>query len=114
MKIITSCSNLYFKGLVFEFMSNGSLEKNLYPDRDDDNGEYVCELGLKSLLGIAKDVAHAMEYFHHDSFVKVVHSDIKPSNVLLDKDMSTHVTDFGIVRVIGENKSTISLTSTLS
>ena len=65
-------------------------------------------------MDIAKDVAHAMEYFHHDSFVQVVHCDIKPSNALLDKDMSTHVTDFGIARVIGENEPTISLTSTLA
>ena len=48
VKIITSCSKLYFKGLVFEFMSKGSLEKHLYFDRDDDNGEDVCELGLKA------------------------------------------------------------------
>ena len=95
-------------------MFNGILEKHLYPNRDDNNGEDVCELGLKARLDIAKYVAHAMEYFHHDSFVQVVHSDIKPSNVLLDKDMSSHATDFGITRVIGENESTISLNSTLS
>ena len=66
-------------------MSNGSLDKHLYHERDDNNGEYVCELGLKARLDIAIDVAHAMEYLHHDSFVQVVHCDIKPSNVFLDK-----------------------------
>ena len=113
VKIITSCSNLYFKGLVFEFMSNGSLEKHLYPDRDDDNGEDVCELGLKARLDIAKDVAHAIEYLHCDAFAQVVHCDIKPSNVLLNEDMLACLTDFGIARLIGES-STTSLTSTLS
>jgi Leucine-rich repeat (LRR) protein len=113
VRIITSCSNLHFKGLVFEFMSNSSLEKHLYPNRDDTNGEDVCELGLKSRLDIAIDVAHAMEYLHHDSFVQVVHCDLKPSNVLLDGDMVGHVTDFGISRLIGEI-STNSVTSTLA
>lgn len=113
VKIISSCSNLHFKGLVFEFISNGSLEKHLYPDnRDDNNGEDSCELGLKARLDIAIDVAYAMEYLHHDCFVQVVHCDLKPSNVLLDGDMLGHVTDLGISRLIGES-STNSLTSTL-
>jgi serine/threonine protein kinase len=113
VRIITSCSNLHFKGLVFQFMSNGSLEKHLYPDRDDNNGEDVCGLGLKTQLNIAIDVAHAMEYLHHYSYVQVVHCDIKPNNVLLDEDMTGHVTDFGLARLIGAT-STDSLTSTLA
>eukprot|EP00253_Pinus_taeda_P028950 PITA_28950 len=112
VKIISSCSNLHFKGLLFEFISKGSLEKHLYPDRDDNNGEDSCELGLKARLDIAIDVSYAMEYLHHDCFVQVVHCDLKPSNVLLDGDMLGHVTDFGISRLIGES-STSSLTSTL-
>eukprot|EP00253_Pinus_taeda_P025475 PITA_25475 len=105
VKIITSCSNLHFKALVFKFVCNGSLEKHLYPKRDDNNGEDVCELELKALLDIAIDVAHAMEYLHHDCFVQVVHCDIKPSNVLLDENMLGHVTDFGIARLIGESST---------
>eukprot|EP00253_Pinus_taeda_P015474 PITA_15474 len=105
VKIITSCSNFHFKALVFKFVSNGSLEKHLYPKRDDNNGEDVCELELKTLLDISIDVAHAMEYLHHDCFVQVVHCDIKPSNVLLDENMLGHVTDFGIARLIGESST---------
>eukprot|EP00253_Pinus_taeda_P017277 PITA_17277 len=113
VKIITSCSNLHFKGLVFEFMPNGSLEKHLYPNIHNNNIEVVCELGLRARLDIAINVAHAIKYLHHDSFVQVVHCDIKPSNVLLDEDMVAHVTDFGIAKLIGES-STGSLSSTLA
>eukprot|EP00253_Pinus_taeda_P007242 PITA_07242 len=113
VKIITSCCTIDFKGLVFKFMSNGSLEKHLYPHTNDNNGEDACEMGLKTRLDIAIDVAHAIEYLHHDSFVQVVHCDLKPNNVLIDEDMSGHVTDFGIARLVDET-STESLTSTLS
>lgn len=112
--ILTSCSNLHFKGLVFEFMSNGSLENHLYPHRDANNDEdVVCKLGLETCLDLAIDVVHALEYLHHDSSVEVVHCDIKPSNVLLNEDMIGHVTDFGIARLIGAT-SGVSFTSTLS
>jgi serine/threonine protein kinase len=82
-------------------MDNGSLEEHLYPDKDDKNVEDVCDLGLKTRLNIAIDVAHAMEYLHHDSLVHVVHCDIKPSNVLLDENMFGLVTDFGIAKLFG-------------
>jgi serine/threonine protein kinase len=91
-------------------MCNGSLENHLYPNTYDNND--VCELGLKTRLDIAIDVAHAMEYLHHDSSMQVVHCDIKPSNVLLDENMVGHVTDFGIAKLIGAT-STDSLTSTI-
>eukprot|EP00253_Pinus_taeda_P001201 PITA_01201 len=107
VRIITSCCNLQFKGLIFEYMCNGSLEKHLYPS------EKECELGLQTRLSITIDVANAMEYLHHDSPVQVVHCDIKPNNVLLDEGMTGHVTDFGIARLIGAT-STDSLSSTLA
>ena len=113
VRIITSCSSLHFKGLVFPFMSNGRLEKHLYPNREGINGEDVCELRLKARLDIAIDVAHAMEYLHHDCFVQIVHCDLKPNNILLDEDMTSHVTDFGISKLI-DPASIDSLTSTLS
>eukprot|EP00253_Pinus_taeda_P029017 PITA_29017 len=112
VKVITSSCNIDFKALVFKFMSNGSLEKHLYPSTNDNNGEDACEMGLKTRLDIAIDVAHAIEYLHHDSFVQVVHCDLKPNNVLIDEDMLGHVTDFGIARLVDET-STESLTSSL-
>jgi hypothetical protein len=41
-------------------MSNGRLKKHLYPNRDENNGEYVCDMGLKTRLEISIDVAHAI------------------------------------------------------
>eukprot|EP01018_Ginkgo_biloba_P036050 Gb_00338 [translate_table: standard] len=114
VKIITFCSNTYFKGLVLQFVSNGSLQKHLYPDDgNESNDGGVCRLGLSERLNIAIDVAHGIEYLHYDSPVQVVHCDIKPANVLLDEDMTARVTDFGIAR-LACSKSMHSLTSTLA
>ncbi|KAH9330820.1 hypothetical protein KI387_002928, partial [Taxus chinensis] len=95
-KIISAFSYPGLMGLVLPFASNGSLDKHLYPDRDD---QVLCELGLSERLKIAIDVAHGMEYLHHDCSPQVVHCDLKPSNVLLDSDMTALVTDFGISRL---------------
>ncbi|XP_059071884.1 LRR receptor-like serine/threonine-protein kinase GSO1 [Cryptomeria japonica] len=96
------------KGLVLEFACNGSLEKHLHPERD---GEGFCKLGLSECLSIAVDVAHGMEYLHHDCPLQIVHCDLKPSNVLLDANMTALVTDFGISRLTSTN-STDSLSTT--
>ncbi|KAH9307536.1 hypothetical protein KI387_035447, partial [Taxus chinensis] len=106
-RIITTCSNLQFKALIFEFFSNGSLEKHLYQNRG-----HFFDLGLKEVLNIAIDIAHAIEYLHHDCYVQIVHCDIKPDNVLLDTDMTAHLIDFGIARLMGRS-SVDSLASTM-
>ncbi|XP_045807598.1 probable LRR receptor-like serine/threonine-protein kinase At3g47570 isoform X2 [Trifolium pratense] len=97
VEIITSCSNVNFKSLVMEFMSNGSLEKWLYSNNH-------C-LGFLQRLNIMIDVASALEYLHHGSSIPVVHCDLKPSNVLLDENMVAHVGDFGISKLLDDEHS---------
>ncbi|XP_059077167.1 putative leucine-rich repeat receptor-like serine/threonine-protein kinase At2g24130 [Cryptomeria japonica] len=98
-------------GLVLEFACNGSLENHLHPDR---NGEGFCRLGLSEYLSNAIDVAHGLEYLHHDCPLQVVHCDLKPSNVLLDANMTALVTDFGISRLTGTNSGDSLSTTTFA
>ncbi|XP_057825047.1 putative leucine-rich repeat receptor-like serine/threonine-protein kinase At2g24130 [Cryptomeria japonica] len=108
IRVISAFFYPALKGLVLQFASKGSLEKYLHRDRDDPE---FCELGLSECLSIAIDVAHGMEYLHHDCPLQLVHCDLKPSNVLLDANMTALVTDFGISRLAIQN-STDSLTTT--
>eukprot|EP01018_Ginkgo_biloba_P008528 Gb_21974 [translate_table: standard] len=120
VRIKTSFSDLSFKALVLQFMSNGSLEKHLYPhdhyhagaEESSDIGD-ECELSLRKRVDIAIDIAHGMAYLHHHCFVQVVHCDLKPSNILLDDNMIAHVSDFGIAHLTFA-ASADSITSTIA
>ncbi|KAM7515055.1 hypothetical protein LguiA_004638 [Lonicera macranthoides] len=95
-KIVSSCSNADFIALVLEYMPNGSLEKWLYSHN-------YC-LTLLERLNIMIDVATALEYLHHGQTTLILHCDLKPINVLLDKDLIAHVCDFGIAKLLGEDE----------
>ncbi|XP_047978221.1 probable LRR receptor-like serine/threonine-protein kinase At3g47570 [Salvia hispanica] len=98
-KVISACSNHDFKALLLEYMQNGSLEDWLYGD-----GFF---LDVVQRIEVMIDVALALEYLHHGYVKPVIHCDLKPSNVLLDKDMVGHITDFGITKLLGEENSVV-------
>ncbi|KAJ6823576.1 pentatricopeptide repeat-containing protein [Iris pallida] len=112
IKILTACSSVDskgndFKAMVFEFKPNGSLESWLHQEGNDPFG--LKTLKLMQRINIAMDVASALEYLHHHGQAPIIHCDLKPSNILLDDDMTALVSDFGLARFI--NKSTTSSTS---
>ncbi|KAF3455310.1 hypothetical protein FNV43_RR05758 [Rhamnella rubrinervis] len=103
VKILTCCSSTdynqnEFKALVFEFMTNGSLEKWLHPDTVSENQSR--SLSLIERLNVSIDVATALHYLHDQCETTILHCDIKPSNVLLDNDMVAHLGDFGLARLL--------------
>ncbi|XP_059628727.1 probable LRR receptor-like serine/threonine-protein kinase At3g47570 [Cornus florida] len=104
-RVISSCSNLDFKALILDYMPNGSFEKLLY------SHNYL--LDILQRLDIMIDVACALKYLHHDYSTPVVHCDLKHSNVLLDKDIVAHVSDFGMAKFLEEEDSK-ALTKTLA
>ncbi|KAK3231278.1 hypothetical protein Dsin_003159 [Dipteronia sinensis] len=107
VKLITSCSSIDNKGveflaLVYEFMSNGSLDDWIEGRRRHSTGE---PFGFMERLNVAIDIASAVEYLHHDCKNPVVHCDLKPSNVLLHYNMTAKVGDFGLARLLIDRAS---------
>ncbi|KAK3226164.1 hypothetical protein Dsin_006026 [Dipteronia sinensis] len=111
LKIITACSSIDhqgndFKALVFEYMSNGSLYQWLHSS--DEEQHRNKKLSLMQRLNIAIDVASALYYLHHDCETPIIHCDLKPTNVLLDDDMTAHVGDSGLARFLFEASNSLS------
>ncbi|XP_043717865.1 probable LRR receptor-like serine/threonine-protein kinase At3g47570 [Telopea speciosissima] len=118
VKILTSCSSLDLEGkdfdaIVYEFMPNGSLDDWLHLPMEAHN--HSRNLSLLQRLYIAIDVASALDYLHYHCYAVIVHCDLKPSNILLDSDMTAHVSDFGLARLLlePEDNSSQGQTSTI-
>ncbi|KAM7469515.1 hypothetical protein LguiA_007698 [Lonicera macranthoides] len=107
VKILTYCSSIDFKGnefkaLVYEFMENGNLDMWLHPQVPRSS----TTLSLIQRLNLAIDVASAIHYLHDFSELAIIHCDLKPSNILLDNDLTAHIGDFGLARLLSNSADT--------
>ncbi|KAM7469596.1 hypothetical protein LguiA_007779 [Lonicera macranthoides] len=107
VKILTYSSSVDFKGnefkaLVYEFMANGSLDMWLHPQVPESS----IALSLRRRLNLAIDVASAIHYLHDFCEPPIIHCDLKPSNILLDNDLTAHVGDFGLARLLSNSTDT--------
>ncbi|KAL6128706.1 hypothetical protein ACLB2K_072061 [Fragaria x ananassa] len=90
-------------------MENGSLEEWLHPfARAEEVIEAPKTLSLVQRLDVFIDVASALDYLHNHCETPIVHCDLKPSNVLLDSDMTGHVSDFGLSRFLKDPTPSVS------
>jgi serine/threonine protein kinase len=62
-----------------------------------------AQLGWNIRHNIILGIARGMLYLHEDSLLKVVHRDLKASNVLLDRKMSPKISDFGMAKIFEED-----------
>ncbi|XAR56436.1 Non-specific serine/threonine protein kinase [Bertholletia excelsa] len=89
--------------LVYEYMENNSLSRALF-------GPEECQLNLdwSTRYKICIGIARGLSYLHEESRLKIVHRDIKASNVLLDKDLNPKISDFGLAKLDDEENTHIS------
>ncbi|KAL5537505.1 hypothetical protein UlMin_045602 [Ulmus minor] len=99
---LLGCSN---KGpellLVYEYMANSSLDRFLFGER---RGFLKWKQRYDIIMGTAKGLAYLHEEFH----VCIIHRDIKTSNILLDDDFLPKIADFGLARLLPEDRTHLS------
>ncbi|KAI3445473.1 hypothetical protein Pfo_002138 [Paulownia fortunei] len=102
VRLLGYCIEGTHRMLVYEYVNNGNLEQWLHGAMRQ-HGFLTWEARMKVLLGTAK----ALAYLHEAIEPKVVHRDIKSSNILIDEDFNAKVSDFGLAKLLGAGKSHI-------
>ncbi|KAB1216072.1 putative L-type lectin-domain containing receptor kinase S.5, partial [Morella rubra] len=104
VKLIGWCYERQELLLVYEFMPNGSLDKFLFGDEKLTVEEPTLSWERRHL--IVYGVAQALDYLHNGCEKRVLHRDIKSSNIMLDSDFNARLGDFGLARTIQQGGKT--------
>ncbi|CAN6183650.1 unnamed protein product [Urochloa humidicola] len=98
-RLVGVCLEQQERLLVYEFVPNRSLDLIL---SDIEKRE---QLDWEQRYKIINGIARGLQYLHEDSQLKVVHRDLKASNILLDANMNPKISDFGLARIFGRDQT---------
>ncbi|XP_057737342.1 LRR receptor-like serine/threonine-protein kinase RPK2 [Arachis stenosperma] len=84
--------------LIYNYLPGGNLEKFIQE-------RSTRAVDWRILHKIALDIARALAYLHDQCVPRVLHRDVKPSNILLDDDFNAYLSDFGLARLLGTSET---------
>ncbi|KAG2241324.1 hypothetical protein Bca52824_096691 [Brassica carinata] len=93
------CNSPTSKLLLYDYLPGGSLDEALH-----ERGE---QLDWDSRVNIIIGAAKGLAYLHHDCSPRIIHRDIKSSNILLDGNLEARVSDFGLAKLLEDEESHI-------
>ncbi|CAN6335869.1 unnamed protein product [Urochloa humidicola] len=103
------CSEGKHRILVSEHIENGSLANMLLDREASSESDTVLVLGWNQRFQIALGVAKGLAYLHSECLEWIIHCDMKPENILLDKDLEPKITDFGLAKLLNRDGSDANL-----
>ncbi|KAI3728179.1 hypothetical protein L6452_16811 [Arctium lappa] len=93
------CNSPTSKLLLYDYLPGGSLDEALH--------EKAEQLDWDACLNIIMGAAKGLAYLHHDCSPRIIHRDIKASNILLDGNLEARVSDFGLAKLLEDEESHI-------
>ncbi|CAD6265278.1 unnamed protein product [Miscanthus lutarioriparius] len=97
VRLLGYCSHGEEKMLVYEYMKNKSLDFFIFDEKRR------TLLNLDKRLVIIEGIAQGLLYLHKHSRLRVIHRDVKASNILLDHEMNPKISDFGMAKMFSSN-----------